>query len=127
MTTNIDIALLVSEWEGGGDDAPECPSCGASGAVHLYPRPRGDFAHEPGCAHDLALAERGYATAFERGAARQRIKNDAERAARASKPTLIPPASAACGKCGSPLATGEAEGCTPVSCLIKPPVVGSDG
>jgi hypothetical protein len=94
MTTNIDIALLMSEWDAStGIDETGCPMCGADSSRDHDEMGRviGQLAHEAGCAMDLALAERGFATQAERDAARQRIRNERQRAERQSAPTLIPP------------------------------------
>ena len=63
MFAAIDIALLTSEINAGG----YCPRCNASMVFPQHP-------HQPGCEHDLALAERGFATAEDRDAARERIQ-----------------------------------------------------
>jgi hypothetical protein len=70
--TNIDRALLLSEWMNVSTHR-ECPCCDAM-------RPDG---HQPGCVMDLALAERGYATQFDRDRARGVLNT-------ASVPTLPP-------------------------------------
>jgi hypothetical protein len=61
--TPIDVALLVAEWCTGRYLG--CPVCAASTS----------WQHEAGCAMDLALAERGFATQADRDAARRRIEN----------------------------------------------------
>lgn len=70
MYTAVEQALLVSEW------GPECRSCKRVSTQ----------GHGPGCAHDLALAERNFATQQDRDRARDLID-------RASSPTLLPPPS----------------------------------
>lgn len=86
MTTNIDIALLGSEWHG-----HLCPCCGRSDLLEDEHGEALPPVHEPGCVHDLALAERGYLTQADRNAARKRIEDEGKRSERASAPTLIPP------------------------------------
>jgi hypothetical protein len=66
MFAAIDIALLMSETNG-GPDGDECPRCGESMCAPMLP-------HAPGCEHDQALAERGFDTRASRDAARERIE-----------------------------------------------------
>lgn len=68
MFAAIDIALLKAEWvsdtAGIRQNLARCPVCGACT----------DWRHEPGCAMDLALAERGFATNADRVMALSRIE-----------------------------------------------------
>ena len=56
--TNTDKALLLAEW---GWPPSTCPVCRSSGT---------GAAHQPNCAMDLALAERGYALQEDRSRGR---------------------------------------------------------
>lgn len=84
--TNIDIALLLSEWAWNELDRM-CPVCEAGCSPDDVAVP-----HKHGCELDLALAERGFPTQAERNAARARIAAERARNERASAPTVIPPA-----------------------------------
>jgi hypothetical protein len=84
QVTNVDRALLLAEWSvlvhpRDSEVLEACPVC-----FHLEPRPT--RAHEPGCAMDLALSERGYCTQQERDRAREFIA----RGTIATAPTLPP-------------------------------------
>ena len=71
--TNTDKALLLAEW---GWPPSTCPVCRSSGT---------GAAHQPNCAMDLALAERGYALQEDRSRGREFVKGQ-------FAPTLPPPA-----------------------------------
>ena len=77
--TNVDRALLLAEWSAidGRDADKACPCCRAWVCTGSK--------HEPGCAMDLALSERGYCTQVERDHARGLIRQVA-----ATAPTLSP-------------------------------------
>ena len=78
--TNVDRALLLSEWAGvhGVDADACCPCCEA----YVCTGKR----HEPDCPMDLALAERGWGTQLDRERARDHVyRGDA-----ANAPTLPP-------------------------------------
>jgi hypothetical protein len=78
--TNVDKALLLSEWAGvhGVDADACCPCCEA----YVCTGKR----HEPNCPMDLALSERGYCVQEERERARDHIF----RGEAATAPTLPP-------------------------------------
>lgn len=84
--TNLDRALLRSEWAGRDDMGyAECPDCKAIASAHNGGREMdGGGKHNPGCVHDAALAERGYPDQSSRNRMRDML-------ARASDPTLPPP------------------------------------
>lgn len=76
--TNVDRALLASEWSATEQDQwieSACPTCRA----HKH-----DGVHRTGCAHDAALAERGYPDQESRDRSRALL-------VRTSAPTLPPP------------------------------------
>ena len=82
--TNVDKALLLAEW------TPACPVCeqfpnNSSESPMLLPT--AVCGHKVGCAMDLALAERGYASQDERDAARAWIASHNE--------TQLPPSAPA--------------------------------
>jgi hypothetical protein len=80
--TNVDKALLLSEWvifHTRGLAVEACPVC-----IRLEKPPTRK--HDPGCAMDLALAERGWGTQEERDRARYYLV----RGEAATAPTLPP-------------------------------------
>lgn len=85
--TEIDRSLLVSEWVTDREDQPRCPSCRGgrppdpSFAIYGSLDPKG---HGINCAHDAALAGRGYPDQASRDRARAMLTQ-------ASEPTLVPP------------------------------------
>ncbi len=74
--TNVDRALLLSEW--GTDFDRECSCCEARAS---------DAQHKPGCPMDLALAERGFHTQEDRDRAREFVRRKVVESAN----TLPPP------------------------------------
>jgi len=72
--TPVDQALVVSEWVSIDDVPSFCPSCREGQCA----------GHAPGCAHDLALAERGYPDQESRDRARASLQA-------AKAPTEPPP------------------------------------
>ena len=70
--TNTDKALLLAEW---GWPPSTCPVCHSSGT---------GATHQPNCAMDLALSERGYCSRDDRARGRTFITSIAQ--------TLPPPA-----------------------------------
>jgi hypothetical protein len=84
--TNVDRALLTSEWAGRDDMGYAlCPDCNAQASADNGGREiDGGGDHNVGCVHDAALAERGYPDQLSRNRMRALL-------ARACDPTMPPP------------------------------------